>query len=639
MQKIFRKYMILITTAAILSILIIHYHLTMYLIESQQANTFQIKISQIIHTLENNQTELASIKNNLDEDYLTRTKAAKYLLEKNPDLLTSVTELENLAAFLGVDQLHITDNNGIIVHSSHPLYIGMDLHDDERTAAFLSILESHDEEAYFIQEAQPNIMEDAMMKYIGVARTGGKGIIQVGLEPTRELQAQARNTYHYIFSRFPTDIGEVFFAIDCNAGKVIAHSDGTLHNHMEEYYHADRFLGCENGAYRKMENNQMKYIVTRQYGDVLIGASISKDNLRSRLWNNILPTFIYLLFIAVIIILLLNYLVKRKVVDGIHNILKSLSDITNGNLDTTVMVSGNPEFQQLSNGINTMVKGIVNAADRTSKIIGMTQIPLAAFEYQKSMKHVFITPGLKDLLDLSCQDISVFRENPDIFYKKIQEIMENPMPGEKDIFQINGKKYVHIRFAAESDGYLGAITDVTKDVLDKRRILYENSHDQLTSLNKYQSFKQQAAAILANMPYGEIAAFVMLDLDSFKNVNDTYGHDTGDRYLQHFASVMQTMPEEHCLTSRRSGDEFCMMLFGCHQKNEIIGLLDFFFETLKNSKIDLNGIQAISIKASAGFSYTAGDNTDVSLLLHQADQALYKAKKEKKGNYAEYFPQ
>ena len=37
------------------------------------------------------------------------------------------------------------------------------------------------------------------------------------------------------------------------------------------------------------------------------------------------------------------------------------------------------------------------------------------------------------------QDISVFRENPDIFYKKIQEIMENPMPGEKDIFQINGK--------------------------------------------------------------------------------------------------------------------------------------------------------------------------------------------------------
>ena len=43
-----------------------------------------------------------------------------------------------------------------------------------------------------------------------------------------------------------------------------------------------------------------------------------------------------------------SYVGREPVVDGIHNILKSLSDITNGNLDTTVMVSGNPEFQQLS---------------------------------------------------------------------------------------------------------------------------------------------------------------------------------------------------------------------------------------------------------------------------------------------------
>ncbi len=521
MQKIFRKYMILITTAAILSILIIHYHLTMYFLESQQADTFRVKISQIIHTLESSQTEPVDANNNPGSDHLIRTE----------------------------------------------------------------------------------------------------------------------NTYHDIFSRFPTGIGEVFFAIDCNTDKIIAHSDGTLYSDIEEYYYTDRFSGCENGAYRKMENKQIKYVVTKQYGDVLIGASISKGTLRSGLWKNILSTLIYLLFIEAVIILLLNYLVKRKVVDGIHSVLKSLSDITNGNLDTIVMVTGNPEFRQLSDSINTMVKGIINAADRTSKIIDMSQIPLAAFEYQKSMKHVFITPGLKDLLDLSCEDISIFRENADKFYDKIQEIMKNPMPGEKDIFQINGEKYVHIRFTMEPDGYLGTITDVTKDVLDKRRILYENSHDQLTGLNKYQSFKQQAADILADMPSGEIAAFVMLDLDSFKNVNDTYGHDAGDRYLQHFASIMQAMPEEHCLTSRRSGDEFCMMLFGCREKYEVVRLLDLFFETLINNKISLGNSQATSIKASAGFSCTDGAITNVSLLLHQADQALYNVKKGDKGNYAEYSPQ
>ena len=71
MQKIFRKYMILITTAAILSILVIHYHLSMYFLESQQLNTFNTKISQIIRTLEANRSAQASAQSGPDEDYLT----------------------------------------------------------------------------------------------------------------------------------------------------------------------------------------------------------------------------------------------------------------------------------------------------------------------------------------------------------------------------------------------------------------------------------------------------------------------------------------------------------------------------------------------------------------------------------------
>ncbi len=511
MQKIFRKYMILITTAAILSILVIHYHLSMYFLESQQLNTFNTKISQIIRTLEANRSAQASAQSGPDEDYLT------------------------------------------------------------------------------------------------------------------------------IFSKFPTGIGEEFFAIHVQADKVIAHSDGVLSAHLEKYYRLEVLSGCENGSYKKMADNQINYVVTRHYGNVLIGASIPKNILRGSLWKNMLSTLAYLLLFEAIIIVLLNYLVKRKVVDGVHSILQSLSEITNGNLGTTVMVGGNPEFLELSDGINTMVKGIVNASDRTSKIIGMSRIPLAAFEYQESMKHVFITPGLKDLLDLSAEDISVFRENADMFYEKIQEIMKNPLSGWKDIFQISETKYVHIRLTIESDGYLGTITDVTKDVLDKRRILYENSHDQLTGLYKYKCFKELAADILSQMPSGEISAFIMLDLDSFKNINDTYGHDTGDIYLQSFASIMEAMPKEHCLASRRSGDEFCMMLFGCRTINDVTGLLDSFFQLLEDKKIELPGSQIQSIKASAGFSCTDSPVADVSVLLHQADHALYNAKKGNKGNYAEYI--
>lgn len=111
-----------------------------------------------------------------------------------------------------------------------------------------------------------------------------------------------------------------------------------------------------------------------------------------------------------------------------------------------------------------------------------------------------------------------------------------------------------------AEGYLGIITDVTKDVVQKKQMQYENTHDPLTGLYKLGHFKQLAERHLRELPKGKVCAIVMLDLDHFKSINDTFGHDAGDRYLQGFSDVMQSMPKEHILSARRSGDEFCMMI-------------------------------------------------------------------------------
>lgn len=129
-------------------------------------------------------------------------------------------------------------------------------------------------------------------------------------------------------------------------------------------------------------------------------------------------------------ILLLNYLVKQKVINGIHDILGNLDAITNGNLDTEVSVTGNHEFEELSKSINTMVRSIVNLSNRISAIIEISGIPLAAFEFERGI-----------------------------------HLSESP------------------------EGYLGIITDVTEDILQKIQLCYENSHDPLTGLYKFDFFK------------------------------------------------------------------------------------------------------------------------------------------------------
>jgi len=113
MQKTFIKYTFYIITAAVSIILFINFLFNVHWLESKQFDTFYAKTEQMIHTLENNQAELMLVRENLDEDYLTRARAAAYVLENQHEISVDTEELQYLAALLNVDELHIIDKNGI----------------------------------------------------------------------------------------------------------------------------------------------------------------------------------------------------------------------------------------------------------------------------------------------------------------------------------------------------------------------------------------------------------------------------------------------------------------------------------------------------------------------------------------------
>lgn len=636
MQKTFIKYTFIVITAGIFLILVINLLFTWHTLELSQFHSFCTKIDQVIHTLESNQTELKILQENLDEDYLTRARAAEYVLDRQKEVSLDVSEMQYLANLLNVDELHVIDENGIIVSASVSQYVGIDMSDHPQTSAFLALLESDNENDYLIQEAQPNAAESKIMQYVGVARKSTKGVVQVGFEPTRQLEAQSRNTYEYIFAQFPTDVSEELFVVDRSSGAVLGHSDGINQLFSAEYYQLEPLLDCKNGAFLKVANGKSIYVVSQSYADVLICAALPANILFQKLLRNTVNTFIYLLLIEAAAILVLNFLVKRKVIDGIHSIINDLSAITQGILDTTVVVGGNREFEKLSDGINTMVKSIIRVSDRISAIIEISGVPLAAFEYENGANPVFITSGLKDLLDIDDKQASILCQNATLFDHYIHRIMEHPIDGESDIFKMSDAKYIRIHMSKSAKGYLGVITDVSKDIIEKLQMHYENTHDALTGLYKFRYFKDLASEKIQQMPAGKLCAVVMIDLDYFKSINDTFGHDIGDRYLQHFSATMHSMPQEHFLTARRSGDEFCMMIYDCADKAEIIRYLNMFYEAIGNAPVALSDSQSKIVSASCGYAWTDNRSADISELLSHADEALYEVKKETKGRYAEY---
>lgn len=634
MRKIFRNYMVIIITIAILAIFVINFFMISSATKKRQLNTFNTKIDQVIHTMEENQIELDAINQNLDEDYLTRARAAAYVIERNPEVADSVADLQYLAGLLNVDEIHVIDENGIIIYSSVPIYLGVDFHDGEQTRGFLPLLEDESGEACLAQEAQPNSAEQKMMKYVGVTRKGKRGIVQVGLQPIRQQEAQERNTYEYIFSRFPTDVGQEYFAIDCTTNQVLAHSGNIPGGHTEDGHNVENLKGCENGSFRIIGGQDIYYVVTRQYGDVMIGTAVPRDIMYRRLLGSVLTILVYLFLIEVVIVVLMDYLVKRKVVDGIYRILGNLSRISNGDYDTVVNVGGNPEFEELSSGIQTMVKSILSSSNRISRIIEMSAISIAAFEYQDSMKNVFVTSRLGEMLGFSREELECLCRDHVLFFEQIQKIMSAPAEGEGNVFPIKDK-YIRFHLSQNGEEYLGVVTDATKEVLENRRIRYENNHDQLTGLCKYNYFKEQAAKALEECRAGLSCACVMLDLDDFKKINDTYGHDFGDVYLQEFANAMKIFPVEHSIMARRSGDEFCLLLYGCDRES-IRRELHTFWDIFKEKQIAVPENGKIEIHVSGGVAFAKEEGMELDALMHQADMALYQAKDKQKGFFAEY---
>lgn len=196
-----------------------------------------------------------------------------------------VAQMQYLAKLLNVDEVHYIDENGIIVLASVSKYIGMDMADHEQTSAFLVLLDNKGEDAYLIQDVQPNASEGKIMQYIGVARKEHGGFVQVGIEPKRLMEAQSRNTYDYIFSRFPTDEREEFFVVDRETGAVLGHSGSMEQSFTEECYQLDQLMQCRNGAYKKEKDGRQMYTVSRIYENVLICAVLPEEVLLRKLFT------------------------------------------------------------------------------------------------------------------------------------------------------------------------------------------------------------------------------------------------------------------------------------------------------------------------------------------------------------------
>ncbi|HJV85495.1 MAG TPA: EAL domain-containing protein [Noviherbaspirillum sp.] len=190
-------------------------------------------------------------------------------------------------------------------------------------------------------------------------------------------------------------------------------------------------------------------------------------------------------------------------------------------------------------------------------------------------------------------------------------------------------------------GMVEQVVMVSRDITERKEmeayILHQSFHDALTGLpNRLLLEDRMKQATAHSGRQHETVAVLFIDLDRFKDINDTLGHAAGDRLLQEVAERLGRCVREEDTVARLSGDEFVVLLAGLHDVQDAAVVADKIVTTVAEP-CQIAG-RELRVSPSIGIAVFPNDGQNMDQLLRNADTAMYHAKQEGRGRFSFFTP-
>jgi diguanylate cyclase (GGDEF)-like protein/PAS domain S-box-containing protein len=234
----------------------------------------------------------------------------------------------------------------------------------------------------------------------------------------------------------------------------------------------------------------------------------------------------------------------------------------------------------------------------------------------------------------------------DDFYQRIWTGLEGAdhWEGELASARSNGQRYpVRVTLTAirdahgEVSSYMAMLSDISERKRIEEQVRHQAEHDALTGLPNRILFLDRLHQALATWRrQGSSSAVMFLDLDKFKAVNDTYGHQAGDIVLREVALRVRACVRQVDTISRLGGDEFVVLLADIKGADQAAHVALAVTQAVA-LPIDIGG-QEVTLSASIGIALCPDDGADVDTLFHHADVAMYHAKQNGRGSFQFFSP-
>ena len=344
---------------------------------------------------------------------------------------------------------------------------------------------------------------------------------------------------------------------------------------------------------------------------------------------------------------------SRKIVRPITSAIKTMNNQREFNQVIRFEPSNIYEFDKMTDAITQLQINVQDFSSQVSQMIRIVDVGLGTFMYDRTDDSVFVGQSLLKLMKhppLLDEDVMMRREefiDGIIADETRHAVVEglNVIPNEDrtnfvkeySITQPDGTTlWMRLSLVRNKNKSIGILQDITGMMMEKKRIEYERDYDNTTGLLNRHAYYNILTNLFQNPEQLKVTAFIMLDLDNLKYVNDTYGHDFGDDYIKTAATSLKYFQHYGGIVSRLSGDEFSVCLPGFSSKDEVRAIIDNVRSRLLQSHCLLADGTHYKIRASAGIAWYPDDAKTYEVLMRYADFAMYTIKHSTKGAIAEF---
>lgn len=390
MRKIFIKHFLIIMVITVMLTIIGNSIIQTIFTQRTADKTAERIIHSISERIHNNNLAIEDITNNLNEHYIARAHGFAEIIKQNPDVILDQDEMQRISNVLKVDEVHVTDENGILRWGNVKEYYGIDFAATEQTRPFMPALT--DKSFELAQAPQPNGMEGKLFQYISVARQDRPGIVQVGVGPQILENSLANNKIEFVISSYNTSEGENVIAIDKTTGIVVSASkEKNIGKHYSAIGIPHSFITLEENHTWPKLNGEYAYSVFDESDNYIIGVSFSAKNLFAQCLSQNIVTIVSSILLGLIIIISIFILLKRVIMTDIEEVNRDLACITHGKLDVVVSANATPELTVLSQAINEMVTSLnlqmAEITEQSAKLKEFNKNILASLNYARRIQN------------------------------------------------------------------------------------------------------------------------------------------------------------------------------------------------------------------------------------------------------------